>query len=112
MSVSTSAAASLNALFATVTTTANSVNTTVTALGNLAEELNHRSQVRLVRVVAECTIAKADAISDAVDNAAAARAIKMSTRLKELERDPAFAKLYSDAVQKYEALLAPPAKAE
>ena len=48
--VSHSAASSVAAIFSTVTTTAHALTTGVNALGNLAEELNLRSEERLHNV--------------------------------------------------------------
>lgn len=105
--VSHSAASTAAALFSTVTTTAHALTTGVTAIGNLAEELNLRSEERLHNV-------RQDIAHDRIHTDLTRRndhAIRLARSLaeteKELERDPTIKAHYAKALQAFAALDTP-----
>lgn len=107
--VSHSAASTAAALFSTVTTTAHALTTGVTAIGNLAEELNLRSEERLHNV-------RQDIAHDRIHTDLTRRndhAIRLARSLaeteKELDRDPTIKAHYATALQAFAALDTPAA---
>lgn len=105
--VSHSASSAVAALFSTVTTSAHAFSTGVQALGNLAEELNLRSEERLHNV-------REDIKHDRVHTDATRRlshSIRLSKTLKEasdeLARDPKLKAHYDEAVKLFAQLDAP-----
>lgn len=106
--ISHSAASSVAALFGTITTTAHAVSTGVNALGNLAEELNLRSEERLHNV-------RQDIAHDRVHTDITRRkehAVRLARSLadtqKELDRDPALKAHYETAIKAFAVLDATP----
>ena len=102
--VSHSAASSVAALFSTVTTVAHTITTGVTALGNLAEELNLRSEERLHNV-------RQDIAHDRIHTDLTRRndhAIRLARSLaetqKELERDATIKAHYETALKAFAKL--------
>lgn len=102
--VSHSAASTAAALFSTITTTAHALTTGVNALGNLAEELNLRSEERLHNV-------RQDIAHDRIHTDLTRRndhAIRLARSLaeteKELERDASIKAHYQTALQAFAAL--------
>jgi hypothetical protein len=102
--VSTSAASSASAIFNTIGTTARVLTTTVDALGNLAEELNLRSQERLHNV-------QQDISHDRIYTDATRRkdnVIKLARSFKETEaelaRDPALKTHFENAMKAFAVL--------
>lgn len=102
--VSHSASSSVAALFSTVTTTAHVITTSVNALGNLAEELNLRSEERLHNV-------RQDIAHDRIHTDVTRRndhAIRLARSLaetqKELERDAGIKAHYQTALAAFAQL--------
>lgn len=104
--VSHSAASSVNALFSTITTTAHAITTGVSALGNLAEELNLRSEQRLHNVRVELALDRKDSLDDILDQRAATKAQRLAERKRELARDPEMADIYRQCLGEYQTILA------
>ena len=108
--VTNSASSSIAALFSTVTTTAHALTTGVTALGNLAEELNIRSEERLHNV-------RQDVAHDRIYTDTTRRKdhiIRLARSFKETEleltRDADLKKHFENAAKAF-AVLDPPATA-
>lgn len=102
--VSHSASSSVAAIFSTVTTTAHVLTTSVNALGNLAEELNLRSEERLHNV-------RQDIAHDRIHTDVTRRndhAIRLARSLadtqKELERDASIKAHYQTALAAFAKL--------
>ena len=102
-----SATSSVAALFSTITTTAHALTTGVNALGNLAEELNLRSEERLHNV-------RQDIAHDRIHTDLTRRndhAIRLARSLaetqKELERDADIKAHYQTALAAFAKLDAP-----
>lgn len=107
--VSHSAASSIAAVFGTITTTASALSTGVNALGNLAEELNLRSEERLHNV-------RQDIAHDRIHTDLTRRndhAIRLARSLaetqKELERDASVKAHYETALKAFAQLDQPAA---
>lgn len=105
--VTHSASSAATALFGTVTTTAHAFSTGIQALGNLAEELNLRSEERLHNV-------REDIKHDRIHTDTTRRlthSIRLSKTLKEasdeLARDPKLKAHYDEAVKLFAQLDAP-----
>lgn len=105
--VSHSAASSVAAIFSTVTTTAHALTTGVNALGNLAEELNLRSEERLHNV-------RQDIAHDRIHTDVTRRndhALRLARSLhettQELERNADLKSHYATALQAFAKLDAP-----
>ena len=109
-SVSHSAASSVAALFSTVTTAAHAVTTGVNALGNLAEELNLRSEERLHSVRQDIAHDRIHTDVTRRNDHAIRLARSLSETEKELDRDPPVKAHYATALAAFAALDAPAAK--
>lgn len=102
--VSHSAASSVAALFSTVTTTAHAVTTGVNALGNLAEELNLRSEERLHNVRQDIAHDRIHTDVTRRNDHALRLARSLAETQKELERDAAIKAHYTTALQAFAKL--------
>ena len=107
--VTNSATGSVAAVFSTVTTTANVLTSGINALGNLAEELNLRSEERLHNV-------RQDIAHDRIRTDATRRndhALKLARSLKstqeELAKDKSLEKFYKEVLTLFGTIDAKPA---
>ena len=102
--VSHSAASSVAALFSTVTTTAHALTTGVNALGNLAEELNLRSEERLHNVRQDIAHDRIHTDLTRRNDHAIRLARSLSETEKELDRDPTIKNHYQTALKAFAVL--------